>query len=1401
MKNTKILMILLVVVALLLTAKVALADAPVIGTLTLDEITISSEGTLVEGVESTIVVGATGDDGETFEVDGSSEFNGETFDNLDWITVDGLTITLNTEDNFGTYEMIIVVSDSAESSEGKSVNLTIKPALEVTQVEIDGKVWDGEEEFPAAPGEEVTVKVTFVNNFDDEMGHVDVEADVSDIAETYTVEPGVCDALLNINCEDGDWALENGDVGTDEFIFKVPYDVSADTFDLSVKATYDDFMIADWFPWWVAGHYENEKIITFNVEKDLANIHLDEVSLLDTELTCAKVTDLTLSLINTGEEAVTPELLVYNKEGNSFDKVTGKFTSFNGGTPAISQFETLSEITDKNIEIVKLDLTELEDGTHTLYLYIVNPYFEGASEKFIAGSATIEVTTGACLNWEAIEEELRTAKSSNDQKEVDFFEKDDGEYVYIFEDKDYETSLTFQIAEDDEEEGIVGQSNLDVIECSMDNTNTNLGCDTPNKGQSGTSELTIEVVQDLGAGEENKFSEYVDVVVDNTLSISNVKINNDLIAESEVSEPLNPFDEIEVKLTVTNHLDHAVTGVVANLVTNGIDIESEEAINLEAKQSKEITFNDQLSYLLEKGEYDAELTVSGEDYEDNTELQSDVFEFTFNLEQEAADLVVSELIVDEELLAGDDWEGFTCDPTATVRMVLTNTGSNTEDDVVVTITGAGEEIVNELEDSIAPNTQLTKEIDVPTRDLNSGSNTVKFEISYRNGYDSHSKTVLILKNDCLKEGQSYDWFTEEWEVDETNDIWILEDKEEMEMRVVLNEEGYESVVDWYVLGEEDEEEELVSSGQDTYTFSETEPGNYDIIADVNGEEFSWFVIVTDKPFSNLLTTNIAEDATGEDLIEFKDFTVENTYGKIVFNGIVNLDDLFDLDDVITISDGLVAINTVAAPELNVPATITLNKNYDKHLIFVADSFDEEEMTFEVCPDPEVCDVISNDENGFTFKVTEFSTYKVMEDKEAELTISEIVIADKDRGDNVSVDVTITNVGSFDDLTDLTVELSGVNNDYKATVSPLTVKELKAGNSFTVKLEFTIPEDENAGEHNIGNLKVTGKNELKVVTQSTSIKINPKSHLSVDGFKVNGKTTGKLELGNDENVIKVQLKNDYSEDMEDVFVTVTILDVDGDDIDEESEEIDLDEGKSEWLEITFDLSDEELDDDSYTIEIIAEGVAADDDSEHETITTEDVDIDREDHKVVIKDLDLSASIVQCPSRHSTLEVTVENVGKKNEDVEVTVKNSALGLDETKDLDLDKFSGDDPKDEAKFYLDSFLADATAQSYPLTIEVSYDDGDETETDEVTIEVKDCVQQNTATQQQAQLADAVLAKQLQQQLQQQMNAKQTTPSSTSTVKTSFRGSSSYTLLLGVLVFLVLIAIMLAFAVAMKKK
>ncbi len=1298
----------------------------------------------------------------------------------------------------------------------KTVDVTINNCnplqIEETKVKVGSDTYT--DLIDAAPGDEVEVTITFGNDGQGTIGHVKLEAEVTDNNLDFFPYTAECNGA---ECDQGQWTLLDGEKREHSFTFTLPSDVTG-SFDMTVQVL-DELVDGS--------KQESEvKTLVFNVIKDDANIVIKESTIDDKSLTCARVTTLNLDLINSGDNPVAPEVLVYSKEPSqgSFDEDDGEFVF--SEEPLVSEEYTFSgkiNTADTKTAQVAINTTNLAEGQHTLYVYVVSPFFtNGENHYFVSDETSVEISVGACLNWEAIEEKLKAVKNFIDEKEVNFFEinQETGEYVFIYENTDlgYENILSFQIAEDNEEEGIVGQSNPEIVSCNMDPAKTEISCNPPEEDQSGTSTLTMDIVQDLGAGEANKITEYFDVVIDNTLGISNVKINGDLIEEGETSAALNPYQEIEVKLTVTNHLDYPVTGVVASLVTNGIDIKSEETINLEAKQSKEISFKDQLSYLLTKGEYKAELTVSGVDYENNVveNDKDDKFEFTFNLEQEAADLVISKLTVDEEELAElaeDDWEGFTCNPTATVTMELTNKGTNSEDDVVVTVNGADVEMEFDLKEvdedgngEISPNTQDTYSVEVPTRDLNSGSNTVKFEITYRDGYKSDSEILAITKNDCFKEAQSKGETDEEWEVDETDDPWILADEEKMEMKVVLNEDltgkdyTFEDIVSWYILGENNEEP--VASGE-VYPFSKDtakdEP--YEIVADVNGEKFSWFVTVTDKPFSNELTTNIAEDDTKVELGSFENFTVENAYGKIVFSE-ANLNALFNLDEVIKISDGLVAVDTVKAPELNVPAIVTLKKEYEKQIIFVAEGFDKEDAEYLPCVE-EICQQIDySQEDGFIFTVEEFSTYKVLEDVDADFSVSAILVDNSDRGDNVTVDVIVTNSGSLDKITDITVELDGVDGDYEAKIDTTEVAELVSQQSFTVKLEFTIPEDEDAGEHSIGSLKVTGKNGEEELTKSSSIKINPKSHLLIESFKVNGKTTGKLNV-DEENTIKIKVKNDYSEDLEDVFVTVTILDVDGDDLEEESEEIDLDDGKDEWLEVTFDLSNEDLEDDTYTVEVIAEGVAADDDSEHETITTEEVDVDREDHKVVIKDLDLSASVVQCPTRHSTLEVTVENVGKKNEDVEVTIKNSALGLDEMKKMELDKYSGDDTKDEVKFFLDSYLANAAAQSYPITIEVEYDKGDETESDEVMIEVIDCaLTQNNASQQQNQLADALLAQQLQQQLQQQMNAQKTQQSvPASTVKTSFRESSSYTLLLGVLVILVLIAIMLAFAVIMKKK
>ncbi len=120
------------------------------------------------------------------------------------------------------------------------------------------------------------------------------------------------------------------------------------------------------------------------------------------------------------------------------------------------------------------------------------------------------------------------------------------------------------------------------------------------------------------------------------------------------------------------------------------------------------------------------------------------------------------------------------------------------------------------------------------------------------------------------------------------------------------------------------------------------------------------------------------------------------------------------------------------------------------------------------------------------------------------------------------------------------------------------------------------------------------------TVTETIYLSAKSFLTIERVEINGKTSGELKI-DEENDVEVTVKNDYTEDMEDVEVTVTILDVDGDDLDE-SEEQDINAGRDEDFKVNFDISDEDIDKNEHTIEILVEGVA-DDGSRHEITETD------------------------------------------------------------------------------------------------------------------------------------------------------------------------------------------------------
>ncbi len=407
------------------------------------------------------------------------------------------------------------------------------------------------------------------------------------------------------------------------------------------------------------------------------------------------------------------------------------------------------------------------------------------------------------------------------------------------------------------------------------------------------------------------------------------------------------------------------------------------------------------------------------------------------------------------------------------------------------------------------------------------------------------------------------------------------------------------------------------------------------------------------------------------------------------------------------------------------------------------------------------------------------------DLPAAFEVSGIFFDGVQREATVQTSITIKNTG-FESLTGVKAELVGeiTGTTYNAKLLDSVPATLTAGQTATVKLQITVPKGEEAGKHIIGTFKLTGTNaDNEVVTKEATIYIQPKSFLTITNSDVNGKEAGDLSL-TELNKIDVTVKNDYTADLEDVVVTVKILDVDDEDLSEESDSFDLNKGDDEDLVFEFDLTKETVDQDQYTLEITAEGTATDG-SKHKVVTTKIVEVDREAHQVVIKKAVLSNNYLLCFER-TVLRLDLENVGENDEDnVEIRVKNAALGVDLKKaDIEIEKFSSNDNEYSASFDLE--IGNVAAGTYPLTVEV-YLDGELTATTETNLEVgKNCFA-NGSTQQPA---DQDLVAELQKQLEEYKQS-----------KFSLRNSNDYVVLLGALVALVFIAVALSCAVVVVKK
>ena len=197
-------------------------------------------------------------------------------------------------------------------------------------------------------------------------------------------------------------------------------------------------------------------------------------------------------------------------------------------------------------------------------------------------------------------------------------------------------------------------------------------------------------------------------------------------------------------------------------------------------------------------------------------------------------------------------------------------------------------------------------------------------------------------------------------------------------------------------------------------------------------------------------------------------------------------------------------------------------------------------------------------------------------------------------------------------------------------------------------------------------------------------------------------------------VKVKLSSDTN--MDDVQVEAVIRGYDHDDLVEDiSDAFDMKAGVDYVKKISLPLRDR-MDQDQYLLRVRVSD--RDNPTVEETYT---LDIEAQRHDVTIRDVILNPENEIKAGRALLASVRVNNVGQRDEkDIRVRVSIPELGLSATSYMDLIEKEDDDDDTETSEEMFLRIPDsAKGGTYTLVAEVTYDEGDETVTEEVEVRV----------------------------------------------------------------------------------
>ena len=342
------------------------------------------------------------------------------------------------------------------------------------------------------------------------------------------------------------------------------------------------------------------------------------------------------------------------------------------------------------------------------------------------------------------------------------------------------------------------------------------------------------------------------------------------------------------------------------------------------------------------------------------------------------------------------------------------------------------------------------------------------------------------------------------------------------------------------------------------------------------------------------------------------------------------------------------------------------------------------------------------------------------------------------GRSANEDFTITNTGSTDlslfsvnftsaDADDEAGKIEDEDGDEITFTFAGTPTSLAPGASATVSVQAEINEDIDFGEDYTGTITVSATG-VGSVSNTMATDVTVLADICEEGKQGNSYdiTIENPDSGDEYNPgetiqIEVDVENDDNEELETKVEVILYNSNEGKSEETvKSDEFDLNDDDSETIELELEIPSDIDEDDTYYLYVkVYESGNEDDNCDYERVR---IDIEREEHDVLIESVDVSPSSGLTCGEGFTMTVEVENAGTEDEDgVYIELYDSDLDiLVYSDEFDLGDYNDND-NDYRFVYTFNVPTDLEAGNYYVEAKVYFDDTSVSELVLVTVDACD--------------------------------------------------------------------------------